>query len=214
MRLRKVRGAIDELLTYTEHFVDLPEENKGKWREFFGNDNPLHVEFGGGKGQFIIGMAEKNPDINYLSIDLYTEVLLKAVKKADKSPAKNVRFLQYDINHVFDLFEENELDRVYLNFSDPWPKNRHAKRRLTHRNFLDKYKVVLKEEGWVHFKTDNRGLFQFTLNECADLNLKMQAISLNLHEEPELDNVMTEYEEKFSKRGMPIYRIEFSLKNR
>lgn len=214
MRLRKVRGAMDELLTYTDYFIDLPEENKGKWSEYFGNDNPIHVEFGGGKGQFIIGMAEKNPEINYLSIDMYTEVLLKAVKKASKSEAKNVHFLQYDINHVFDLFEEDELDRIYLNFSDPWPKNRHAKRRLTHRNFLDKYKMVLKEEGWVHFKTDNRPLFQFTLNECADLNLKMQAISLNLHEEPDLDNVMTEYEQKFSSRGMPIYRVEFSLKNR
>lgn len=208
MRVRKKPGAYEALASIEEFFIEKPEVHKGAWNSVFGNNHPIHAEFGGGKGRFIVGMARKHPEINFIMADAVTEVALKAAELARESGLKNVKIILFDLRHVLDIFNEGELDRIYLNFSDPWPKRRHYKRRLTYRGFLANYKTVLKKEGWIHFKTDNRSLFEFSLNEFAELDLIMKNISLDLHKQDELDNVMTEYEEKFSSQGYPIFRVE------
>lgn len=215
MRIRKIKGAADMLLEYKEHFIANPEVNKGKWKEVFGNDNPIYVEFGGGKGKFSTGMSTLNPNVNFIMVDMVPEVVLKAVEKAKNQKLLNFRLILVDINTIETVFEENEIDRIYLNFSDPWPKKRHYKRRLTYKSFLDKYELILKDQSWIHFKTDNRGLFQYSLNSFAENDMIMKNISLNLHEEElDFENVTTEYEEKFSKQGMPIYRVESKFRKK
>ncbi|MBM7561889.1 tRNA (guanosine(46)-N7)-methyltransferase TrmB [Fusibacter tunisiensis] len=208
MRVRRKPGAFEALCEIEPYFVKNPELRKGNWKEVFGNDNPIHAEFGGGKGRFSVEMARMYPNVNFIMADAVTEVALVAAKRMKKAALNNVRLILLDLKNVEDVFSEGELDQIYLNFSDPWPKKRHYKRRLTYRDFLMSYKAVLKSEGWIHFKTDNRSLFQFSLNEFAALDMKMQHISLNLHDESPEGNVMTEYEEKFSKMGHPIYRVE------
>ena len=213
MRVRRVPGAYEALLSHKRYFIANPEDNKGKWHHVFGNNHPIHAEFGGGKGRFIIALAQKHPEINYIMVDAVTEVALKAVERAEKHDLPNLRIIQIDLQFVLNYFSEGELDRIYLNFSDPWPKKRHYKRRLTYRDFMSTYQKVLKEDGWIHFKTDNKGLFEFSLNEFADMNLKMKHISLDLHKDLSIENIMTEYEEKFSSLGHPIYRVEVTFKN-
>ncbi len=208
MRVRKIKGAYEELVTYDNVFVEKPEAHRGNWKEVFGNENPIHAEFGGGKGRFIIEMAKKYPDVNFIMVDVITEVILKAAQRAAKEALPNLRMIMIDLNEVNDYFEENELTRIYLNFSDPWPKKRHYKRRLTYRDFMKKYQNVLKEDGWINFKTDNQSLFEFSLNEFCELDMIMKNITLDLHDKEDPDNVMTEYEEKFSKKGFHIYRVE------
>ena len=185
-----------------------PEELKGKWNELFGNDNPIHIEIGCGKGQFVTGMAEKNPDINYVAIDVVPDVLVIAFEKATAAEVSNVRFIIADANKLEEYFEQFEISRVYLNFSDPWKKNKQAKRRLTHKNFLDIYKKLLRNGDYIYFKTDNRPLFEFSLNSFAAENFKMQNITFDLHNSGYEGNVMTEYETRFSEQGLPIYRVE------
>ncbi len=213
MRVRRVPGAYEALLKHERYFIANPDAHKGKWKEVFGNDNPIQAEFGGGKGRFIIAMAEKYKDVNFIMVDAVTEVALKAVERAEKHDLPNLRIIQIDLRFALNYFEEGELDRIYLNFSDPWPKKRHYKRRLTYRDFLAVYKKILKADGWIHFKTDNRGLFEFSLNEFAELGLKMRHISLDLHKNLEFENIMTEYEQKFSSLGHPIYRVEVTFKS-
>lgn len=211
MRVRRIPGAYEALLKHERYFIAAPEENKGKWQHVFGNDHPIHAEFGGGKGRFIIALAQKNPEINYIMVDAVTEVALKATESAEKHDLPNLRIIQIDLQFALNYFSEGELDRIYLNFSDPWPKKRHYKRRLTYRDFMSIYQKVLKDDGWIHFKTDNKGLFEFSLNEFADMNLIMKNISLDLHKNLTFENIMTEYEEKFSSLGHPIYRVEVTF---
>ena len=183
---------------------------KGHWsKEVFGNDNPLRIEIGMGKGKFIMELAKLNPDINYVGIEKYSSVLIRAIEKQTEEELPNVRFLRFDAEYLCDIFEKGEVDRIYLNFSDPWPKDRHAKRRLTSRQFLARYEQVLKEDGIVEFKTDNRPLFEFSLEEYKVAGWKCIAHTFDLHNDEKLmqGNVMTEYEEKFSAAGNPINKM-------
>lgn len=209
MRLRNKPWAEDYLNDHQDLVVPNPEDYKGRWNELFGNDNPLHIEVGTGKGQFITGMAKANPNINYIGIELFDSVIVIAAKKAvDSGQPENLRLLNVNGSKLEEYFAKGDVDRVYLNFSDPWPKTRHAKRRLTHANFLKLYEHVLIDNGEIHFKTDNRGLFEFSLMSLTDYGMKLNLVSLDLHNDDVEDNIMTEYEEKFSSKGQPIYRLE------
>ncbi|MGL4910995.1 MAG: tRNA (guanosine(46)-N7)-methyltransferase TrmB [Romboutsia sp.] len=208
MRRRKVKGADEKLLSYTGYVLrDNINELKGNWKSKFKNDNPIYVEFGTGRGKFITTLAKENPNINYIAFEIKEEVLIKGVEKADEANLDNILFAWADVNNVLDYFEERELSRVYVNFCDPWPKTRWAKRRLTHTNFLNKYKTLLNEEGELHFKTDNEKLFEFSLNEIASNNWILKNISLDLVKS-DFENVTTEYEDKFMSYGMKIFRCE------
>ncbi|CAJ1001659.1 MULTISPECIES: tRNA (guanosine(46)-N7)-methyltransferase TrmB [Brevibacillus] len=208
MRLRNIPGAEEALREYPT-FVDFPDSYRGKWSERFGNDRPIHVEIGCGKGRFINTLAEKHPDINFIAVELKAEVILRAAQRTEKRAIPNLAFVQYNAANLSDLFAPGEVSRIYLNFSDPWPKKRHAKRRLTHANFLMGYKQVLKPYGEIHLKTDNEQLFEFSLNQFSDQRFQLRHITFDLHHSPFAeDNVMTEYEERFSSRGQRIYRME------
>jgi len=208
MRRRKKPGSVDKLLSYTNYLCTEPEKYKGKWNEFFESSHTIHVELGTGRGQFITTLAAQNPHINFIGIEIKEEVLLKAVAKASEQNLSNITFLWYDINTIDEVFSEGELERVYINFCDPWPKTRWSKRRLTHRTFLEKYLCMLNENGEIHFKTDNEDLFEFSLNELSDMNLQLSNITFNLHNGDGQNIVTTEYEDKFSSMGMRIYRCE------
>lgn len=209
MRLRRDSRA-PEYLAQDERVVSNPEAYKGKWKELFGNDNPIHVEFGCGKGGFITQLALRNPHINYIAAERAETVIYKACKKAnasEESPA-NLRFLFFDVHNCMEIFEKGEVERIYLNFSDPWPKKRHANRRLTYRDFLNRYEQILVEEGEIHFKTDNKGLFASSIEEFSLCNWLMKNVTLDLHNSDMEDNIMTEYEKKFSEMGFTINRLE------
>ncbi|HEK9996011.1 tRNA (guanine-N(7)-)-methyltransferase [Streptococcus equi subsp. zooepidemicus Sz16] len=208
MRVRKRKGA-QEHLENNPHYVILePEAAKGRWSEVFGNDHPIHIEVGSGKGAFITGMALKNPEINYIGIDIQLSVLSYALDKVLASQAPNVRLLRVDGSSLTNYFDAGEIDMMYLNFSDPWPKSRHEKRRLTHRSFLDTYKQILPENGEIHFKTDNRGLFEYSLASFSQYGMTLKQVWLDLHASDYQGNVMTEYEARFAKKGQVIYRLE------
>ncbi|MBD8016512.1 tRNA (guanosine(46)-N7)-methyltransferase TrmB [Microbacterium sp. APC 3898] len=210
MRSRFKPWAADLIDTHPEIVIPDPEQKKGKWQEVFGNENPLHIEAGTGKGRFIIGMAIANPQINYIGIELFDSVIVTALETIleNEEEIPNLRLLKVNAKDIADYFEKGEVDRLYLNFSDPWPKKRHAKRRLTHESFLKLYEAVLPEQGEIHFKTDNRKLFEYSLTSISEYGMLLKEVSLDLHDnEPEW-NIMTEYEEKFSKKGQPIYRME------
>lgn len=215
MRLRNKPWASEFIADHPEVIIPDPEQHKGQWQQVFGNTNPLHIEVGTGKGQFITGMALQNPNINYIGIELYDSVIVCALENAieAKSPA-NLRLLKVNGSDLNKYFAKNDVSRVYLNFSDPWPKVRHAKRRLTHEGFLKTYEDVLVNEGEIHFKTDNRGLFEYSLTSISAYGMLLTYVSLDLHANMPEDNIMTEYEEKFSAKGQPIYRLEakFQLK--
>ncbi|MCC2685048.1 MAG: tRNA (guanine-N7)-methyltransferase [Paenibacillaceae bacterium] len=220
MRLRGRKGIREELEQQPKLVVLNPFEYKGRWREFFGNDQPLHVELGMGKGQFISGMCRKHPQSNFIGIDMYDELVRRASVKARRLPGAgpddvlgvppaNLALVRGNIEQIGDFFADNELTCIYLNFSDPWPKIRHAKRRLTHPRLLEIYRRLLNEHGQIHQKTDSRELFEFSLNSYLEMDMKLQRISLDLHRDGiDPDRVMTEYESKFVKRGLPIYRCE------
>ncbi|HER5962950.1 TPA: tRNA (guanosine(46)-N7)-methyltransferase TrmB [Streptococcus pyogenes] len=208
MRVRKRKGA-EEHLANNPHYVILnPEDAKGRWHDVFGNDRPIHIEVGSGKGGFITGMALKNPDINYIGIDIQLSVLSYALDKVLASEVPNVKLLRVDGSSLTNYFEDGEVDMMYLNFSDPWPKTKHEKRRLTYKDFLDTYKRILPEHGKIHFKTDNRGLFEYSLASFSQYGMTLRQIWLDLHASNYEGNVMTEYEEKFSNKGQVIYRVE------
>ncbi|MGT2884908.1 tRNA (guanosine(46)-N7)-methyltransferase TrmB [Streptococcus ferus] len=208
MRVRKRKGA-EEYLENNPHYVILePEKVKGHWRELFANTNPIHIEVGSGKGRFITGMAQAHPEINYIAIDMQVSVLSHALDKVLESQLPNVRLLLVDGSSLTNYFEAGEIDLVYLNFSDPWPKKKHEKRRLTYKTFLETYQQILPPEGEIHFKTDNRGLFEYSLASFSQYGMILKRVWLDLHASDFEDNVMTEYEEKFSAKGQVIYRVE------
>jgi tRNA (guanine-N7-)-methyltransferase len=213
MRLRNKPWAEDFIKTHSTIALPDPESYKGNWKSVFNNDNPLHIEVGTGKGQFITGMALANPHINYIGIEMYGSVLVSAIENAlEAGTPANLKLLNVDGAKLQEFFAKGDVDRVYLNFSDPWPKTRHAKRRLTHSNFLRLYEDVLVDQGEIHFKTDNRGLFEFSLVSMSQYGMFLKEVSLDLHAEMPEDNIMTEYEEKFSAKGQPIYRLEAQYK--
>ncbi|MDD6102656.1 MAG: tRNA (guanosine(46)-N7)-methyltransferase TrmB [Clostridiales bacterium] len=207
MRLRNVPGAREEMIA-NKFVINEPAENKGRWRDVFGNDNPLHIEIGTGKGRFITELAKQNPDINYIGIEKFSSVLIRAVEKQEELELPNLYFLRFDAEDIEEIFEKDEVDRIYLNFSDPWPKDRHAKRRLTSRRFLARYKNFLKQSGYVAFKTDNKSLFDFSLEEIENAGWILSDVTYDLHNSPYNEgNIMTEYEERFSEMGNPICRL-------
>jgi len=209
LRLRHNPNAPGFLEAHPEIVEPNPENYRKNWKSLFNNDNPLHIEVGTGKGQFITGMALANPEINYIGIELFESVMMKACEKAlDAGSPANLRLLRVNGSDLEKYFAKNDVDRLYLNFSDPWPKTRHAKRRLTHESFLKLYENVLVDNGEVHFKTDNRGLFEYSLISMTDYGMKLNLVSLDLHDDNPEGNIMTEYEEKFSAKGQPIYRVE------
>ncbi|MFS1663309.1 tRNA (guanosine(46)-N7)-methyltransferase TrmB [Streptococcus sp. zg-JUN1979] len=212
MRVRRRKGAEDLLAKYPQLVISNPEKAKGLWRDIFGNDKPIHIEVGSGKGAFITGMAAQNPDVNYIGIDIQSSVLSYALDKVIASGVDNVRLLLVDGSSLSDYFEEGEIDLLYLNFSDPWPKKRHEKRRLTYKTFLETYETILPPNGEIHFKTDNRGLFEYSLASMSQYGMVLNRVWLDLHADDMADNVMTEYEAKFSAKGQPIYRLEASFK--
>lgn len=209
MRLRNIPGA-DEKVASSPFCIQNPASLRGNWSSVFENDNPIHIEIGMGKGKFLMDMAGLHPNINYIGIERYTSVLLRAVQKMEEYPIPNVRFLCIDAATLPEIFAPNEIDRIYLNFSDPWPKDRHAKRRLTSSEFLNRYDQILSQKGRIEFKTDNVDLFEFSLEELENSPVwHIDVHTHNLHEDPMLNygNIMTEYEEKFSSKGNPICKL-------
>lgn len=208
MRLRNVPGA-REVMVENQYVFTEPEGMKGTWSEVFNNDNPVRIEIGMGKGRFVSTLAQLNPDINYVGIEKYSSVLLRAVEKQDELNLPNLRFIRMDAEAITEVFDRGEVDRIYLNFSDPWPKDRHAKRRLTSRQFFERYNIILKKDGQVEFKTDNRPLFDFSIEEVKEAGWQLRAVTYDLHNDAKLceGNVMTEYEERFSAAGNPICKL-------
>lgn len=208
MRLRNIPGA-DEAIADSPHCIQEPMAEKGRWHLIFGNENPIHIEIGMGKGQFIMKLAKEHPDINYIGIERYSSVLLRALQKMEIEPLPNIRFLCMDASIITEVFDKEEVAKIYLNFSDPWPKERHAKRRLTSRQFFERYDKILARNGVVEFKTDNDDLFAFSMEEVAEAGWTLDAHTFDLHHDPVLNegNVMTEYEEKFSSLGHPIHKL-------
>lgn len=210
MRIRKKPWAEAET-SNNKAFVNDPKNYKGKWKEIFGNDNPIHIEIGCGKGRFLTEISRLNPHINYIGIEKEEQIIVTALKKSREAEAgDNIRFFVLDVAEILDVFEPGEIDRIYTNFADPWHRKRKwAKRRLTHKNFLNLYEQLFGEKGGELFmKTDNKVLFEFSLNEIADKGWRLHNITLDLHNSGYEGNIMTEYEEKFSSMGMPIYRLE------
>lgn len=208
MRIRNKPWASDFIAQNPQYIIPNPEELKGNWHKFFGNENPIHIEVGTGKGSFITGMAKANPHINYIGIELFESVIVTALERVVELGAPNVKLLQVNAADLQNYFAPSEIGQVYLNFSDPWPKKRHEKRRLTYKSFLDIYKEILIDNGEIHFKTDNRSLFEYSLLSFNEYGLKLNYISLDLHNSDFEGNIMTEYEKKFSEMGQPIYRCE------
>lgn len=206
MRLRNIKGA-NKIIEESKYVILNPEQEKNKWKEVFKNNNPIHIEIGMGKGDFIIGMAKKYKDINFIGIEMYDSVIVKAVQKLENEEIPNLRLIRMDANKIEDVFNK-EIDLIYLNFSDPWPKNRTAKRRLTHKNFLDKYENIFKDKKTIYQKTDNMHLFEFSIESLSEYGYKLKNISLDLANSDFEDNVMTEYEKKFTLKGDRINRLE------
>lgn len=212
MRQRNKPWAKEKLAEYPQYVIQTPENNKGNWQGVFEKSAPLHIEIGTGKGRFITGMAKANPDINYIGIELQDSIIVTALEKIIEDELPNVKLMNVNAADLQKFFEDGEVDRVYLNFSDPWPKVRHAKRRLTFESFLKIYESILVKNGEIHFKTDNQGLFEFSLMSFSQYGLLLKEVSLDLHNSNYEGNIMTEYEEKFSQKGNRIYRCEVQYK--
>lgn len=208
MRLRHKPWAKEKLQQHPNVVISDPEAYRGNWKQAFQREASLHVEIGTGKGQFLTGMAERNPSVLFVGIEFMESVIVSALEKVLASEVENAKLLNRNAVDLSLFFAENEVDRIYLNFSDPWPKNRHEKRRLTYRDFLSMYEKVLKPGGEVHLKTDNRGLFEYSLDSFRQYGLEVANVSWDLHKSEMSENVMTEYEEKFSENGQTIYRCE------
>ena len=208
MRMRKKKNR-DTRIERCSSIIIAEPYPKSDWQNVFGNTNPIHMEIGCGKGSFIMQMVEKFPDINFIALEKCPDVAVLAMEKIIDRHIPNVRFICGDANYIEDIVSPGILSRIYINFCDPWHKKKQYKRRLTYRGFLEKYKYLLEENhGEVHFKTDNKRLFEFSLNEFCALNLKLKNITLDLHNSDFEGNIMTEYETLFSEKGMPIYRCE------
>jgi len=204
MRLRNVRGA-SEVIENSLYVIKNYEEYKGKYNVLFGNNNPIRIEIGMGKGDFVINMAKKYPNINFIGIEKFDSVLVRAIEKVDED-IPNLRFIRMDATNIEEVFYK-EIDTVYLNFSDPWPKKRHSDRRLTSEKFLRRYDNLFSKEKNIIFKTDNRKLFEFSIISFTNYKYKIEDISLDLYNDDIKDNVQTEYERKFHDKGFPIYKI-------
>ena len=209
MRLRNNPNA-NNILNECKYVINEPELYKGKWLDVFDNNHPIHIEIGMGKGDFIIENAKKYSDINFIGIEKYPTVLASATSKLDDLELSNLKLIKADAINLKDIFDIHEIDQLYLNFSDAWPKNSHEKRRLTYKDFIDVYKVILKDNSHIIFKTDNRGLFEYSIISFNHYPLVINDICLDLHHSENYDNIETEYERKFSIYG-PIYRIDVSF---
>ena len=216
MRLRNIPRA-EKVLNECAQVIKNETNKKGLWNTVFGNDNPIHIEIGMGKGNFLLTLAQKNPNINYIGIERYSSVLLRAVEKfqertttKDNVTLDNVRFICMDANDISNVFAQEEISRIYLNFSDPWPKARHARRRLTSKEFFQRYDKILSKDGTIEFKTDNRPLFDFSVEELrTSEHFTLSEYTYDLHHNTAMNigNIMTEYEEKFSSMGNPICKL-------
>ena len=208
MRLRNVKGS-RETIAANEWVVKDINTYRGSWKsEIFKNDQPIHIEIGMGKGQFIMELARQNPDINYIGIEKYSSVLVRALEKMEEAPLANLRFIRMEAENIEEVFAEGEIDQIYLNFSDPWPKDRHAKRRLTSKEFLKRYANIIKKESLIIFKTDNRPLFDFSLEQVEEAGWKLLNHTFDLHHSEYVEgNIMTEYETRFVEEGKPICRM-------
>ncbi|MCI5729998.1 MAG: tRNA (guanosine(46)-N7)-methyltransferase TrmB [Eubacterium sp.] len=211
MRLRNIKGS-KEFIEASPYVIQEPEQLKGKWSSLFHNNHPLHIEIGMGKGQFIHELAAANPDINYIGIEMYSSVLYRALEKRAETELENLFFLRFDAKYLAVIFDHGEVSRIYLNFSDPWPKDRHAKRRLTSAGFLAIYNEILTSDGFIQFKTDNRDLFDFSVETVEESALwNINEITYDLHHSEFLEgNIMTEYESRFVAEGKPICRFVIS----
>ena len=210
MRLRRKPWIDAAILDYADFVTPLGgdwTQFAGRWAETFGRTAPLHIEIGVGKGDFLTELAARNPGVNYVGLEAQQGVLYFAARKAAERGLKNIRLLVFDAAHLTELFASGEVDRIYLNFSDPWPKKRHAKRRLTSEVFLMRYRAVLRADGEIHFKTDNEGLFSYSLETMERRGWQLSHVTHDLHALAEPDNIMTEYERKFSARGAKIGRL-------
>lgn len=208
MRLRNIPGS-RQVIAENPWCIQEPEKQKGRWHTIFENQNPIHIEVGMGKGQFLMTLAGKNPNNNYVGIEKYSSVLLRALQKMEENPLDNLKFIRMDAETITDVFAKDEVARIYLNFSDPWPKDRHAKRRLTSKEFFARYDKILTEDGQVEFKTDNTMLFDFSLEQVELAGWRLNACTRDLHRNEEMNqgNIMTEYEERFSGQGNPICKL-------
>lgn len=205
MRLKKVPGAV-ERIDASEFVITDGKKYCGKYQELFHNQNPIHIEIGSGKGRFIVEMAKLHPEINYIGIEKYDSVLIRALDKQEVEKLPNLILMRIDAEQIDEIFS-GEIDRVYLNFSDPWPKKRHAKRRLTSPEFLKAYDSIFKGKKEIMMKTDNRKLFEYSVISLTEYGYHIQELSLNLYDDNMEENVATEYETRFHNLGFPIYRI-------
>ena len=211
MRLRNITGS-REVIAGSDYVIHELHSHKGSWKEVFGNDHPIRVEIGMGKGRFIMDLARMNPEINYIGIEKYSSVLIRGIQKMELDPLPNLYFIRMEAEEITEVFGREEVNRIYLNFSDPWPKDRHAKRRLPSREFLHRYDEILVKDGVIEFKTDNPDLFRFALEELEPAGWHLEQMTEDLHHNEQMmqGNVMTEYEERFSSMGNPIYKYIIS----
>lgn len=207
MRLRNVTNARKTLEEHPELIILEPGQHRGQWRKLFDNDNPIYLEIGMGKGQFICGMSRRLHDINFLGLEKYDSVALRALQRLMASPCRNAMLIRGEAENLLEYFSDSEIGRIYLNFSDPWPRKANIKRRLTHFEFVDRYKNILIADGEIHLKTDNRRFFEFTLQHLNEYGMKFDHICLDLHAQEPEDNVRTEYEESKSAVGALIYQL-------
>lgn len=214
MRLRNITGS-REIIADSPYVIHDPGQHKGSVKELFSRDQPLHIEIGMGKGRFIMELARLHPEINYIGIEKYSSVLLRAIQKMEQNELPNLKFIRMDAEDIMEVFGKGEVDKIYLNFSDPWPKDRHAKRRLPSKEFLERYNVILKKEGKLEFKTDNKDLFDFALEQLPLAGWEAEKVTFDLHHDEEMNrgNIMTEYEERFSALGNPICKYIIYRKN-
>lgn len=210
MRLRKVKDVEEKILEFSNVIILEPTKYRGKWRELFGNDNPIYLEIGMGKGKFIRENALRNPNINYIGCEIAQSIIYKAAKETVNIP--NLLLLNYDAFKLEECFSDGEIDKIYLTFSDPWPKSRHEKRRLTADAFLNVYKNILVKDGFIEFKTDNRKLFEFSVMKFNEMRYDILELSLDLHHSGYEEIITTEYEEKFIAKGQVIYFIKVRVK--
>lgn len=212
MRLRHVKNIEEKIKEYSDIIIEDANRYLGKWHKFFNNNNPIYLEIGTGKGKFIIENAKRNPNINYIGCEINSSIIYKAAKSLDEK-LDNLLFINYDALLLNEVFDKNEIDKIYLNFSDPWPKNRHEKRRLTSTTFIDVYKNILNGDKVIEFKTDNRSLFEYSIMKFNELHLSINELSLDLHNDERFEDIITtEYEDKFLKENKVIYYMKVSLK--
>ena len=206
MRLKNVKNA-KEIIEKSNYIVFEPSKYKGKWSKVFNNNNPIEIEIGMGKGDFIIGMAKLHPNINFIGIEMYDSVIVRAVQKLENEEISNLKLIRMDAGNIEDVFYK-EIDKIYLNFSDPWPKDRHEKRRLTSQVFLKKYDDIFKNNKTIIQKTDNEKLFLYSIESLENYGYKLKNVTKDLYNNMIKDNIKTEYEKRFNEKGIKICRLE------